>query len=647
MKKIRNLAFLLVFLPLTAWSQDEVLLTIGNQPVSRSEFERIYHKNNKVDGYEQKSVEDYLDLFINFKLKVFEAKNQGYDTLSSFVKELAGYREKLAKPYLQNKKIIDSEAKEAYDRTINEINASHIMVKLPANPSPADTLDAYKKIMDIRKRILAGESFEKVAGEVSDDPSAKQTGGLLGWFSAFMMIYSFEDMAYHTPVGTVSMPVRTKFGYHLIKVNGLRPALGDIKLAHIMTSARRGVSPEKIAEAKSKIFTYYDSLQKGASFALMAQKYSEDSATAKSGGQLRWIRSGQLPPDIEENVYSLKNNLDYSVPLQSDFGWHIFQLQQKRPIDSFDRMKPQLEEKILSDDRGKIAEQSKIDEIKKESGFVKYAENIDALALVMDSTVYKGIWNPAPAGDLIEPVFTVKGKEYTQKNLAEYIVKTKRYPKDWSFQHIVRFKSEEFANMVLLDYENSQLEQKYPEFRNIMEEYHDGILLFNITDDQVWKKAVQDTAGLKAYFAQHQGEYRWNERADVSVYMLKDAGKLNDVKKLASKRSSKKWSAEEFIKMACPNDAVPCLSITDGRYEKSDTAVTGKLTWKKGSQIVSDKGKRLVHVNSILPPMPKTLDEIRGQVTADYQNYLDQQWIAELRAKYPVTVNQEVLKNVR
>jgi len=182
-----------------------------------------------------------------------------------------------------------------------------------------------------------------------------------------------------------------------------------------------------------------------------------------------------------------------------------------------------------------------------------------------------------------------------------------------------------------------------------MEEYHDGMLLFNITDDQVWSMAVKDSSGLKAYFAQHQSEYTWNERADVSVYILKDAGKLNEVKKLAPKRSSKKWTSAEFIQMICPNDSVPCMTITDGRYEKADTAVTGKYPWKKGSMTTSDgaQGKKVVVVNSILAPMPKALNEIRGQATADYQNFLDQQWIAQLRAKYPVTINQEALKNVR
>jgi peptidyl-prolyl cis-trans isomerase SurA len=647
MKKFRNFALLLVFLPLAAWSQDDVLLTIGDQPVSRSEFERIYHKNNRVDGYEQKSVEDYLELFINFKLKVLEAKNLGYDTMRSFVTELAGYREQLAKPYLQNKKVIESQIREAYDHTINEVNASHIMVKLSNNPSPADTLKAYQKIMEIRKRLMAGASFEKVAHDESDDPSAKQNDGRLGWFSAFMMVFPFENAAYHTPVGSISMPVRSKFGYHLIKVNAMRPALGEIRLAHIMTRAAKNETPDKIALAKEKIFKYYDMIKQGTSFSEVAQKYSEDAASAKTGGQMRWLKSGELPPDLEEAVYALNDSNQYTVPLQSDYGWHIFQLREKRPVGSYERMKNILEERIMSDERGKIAEQTKIAEIMKESGFVKYAENIDAVAQVMDSAVYNGTWNPAPAGDLIEPVFTIKDREYTQKDLAAFITQTKRYRKDQTLQQIARTKCEELINKELLAYESSQLDKKYPEFKYLMEEYHDGILLFNITDNEVWSKAVKDSAGLKDYFARHQGDYTWNERADVSVYTLKDAGKLGEVKKLAPKRYSRKWSSAEFIKMICKNDSVPCMTVTDGRYEQSDTAATGKFTWKKGSVTVSDKGRKVVIVNAILPPSPKMLNEIRGQATADYQNYLDKEWIAKLRTKYPVTINQEVLKNVR
>jgi peptidyl-prolyl cis-trans isomerase SurA len=649
MKKYISCVILLILSFITARAQDEVLLTISGKPVLRSEFERIYHKNNQVNGYESKSVEDYLDLFINFKIKVLEARNQGYDTMRTFITELAGYREQLARPYLQNRQVLDKQLQEAYNHTINEVNASHFMIKLPANPTPADTLKAYNRIMEVRKRIQSGESFEELARKESEDPSAKKNSGSLGWFSAFMMVFPFENAAYHTEVGALSMPVKSRYGYHLIKVNAMRPALGEIKLAHIMTRAGRNDSQEKNLQAREKIFKYNELLRSGTPFTEVAQKYSEDEGSSRNGGQMRWLKSGELPPDIEEKVFELKDSGDFTLPLQSDYGWHIFQLYAKRPVASFEQMKSQLEEKIMHDERGRLAEQSKIEEIMKESDFKRYPGSIAEVTRILDSSIYNGNWNPAMAGNLIEPVFTIKGRDYLQKDLAVYVAQAKRYRKEETFDQIVRTRCDEYINKELLAYENKKLEEKYPEFRYLMEEYHDGILLFNITDNLVWSKAVKDSAGLKTFFAQHQGEYNWKERADVSVYILKNESDVKKVTKLAKTRPSKKWTAAEFIRQVCPQDSVPCLTVTDGRYEKGDTGVTGRVKWQKGTVTVSGKSnsKKVVVVNALLSPMPKSFQEIRGQVTADYQNYLDQQWIAVLKKKYPVVINREVLKHVR
>jgi len=648
---VRNLAgFILPFLFfVNSWSQDEVLLTIGGKPVMLSEFERIYHKNNQIEGYESKTVDEYLDLFVNFKLKVLEAEKMGYDTMRSYVTELAGYREQLARPYLQNRQIIDQQVKESYDHTIREVNASHIMVKLPANQAPEDTLKAYNRIMDIRNRVIAGESFDKTAREESDDPSAKQNGGLLGWFSAFMMVFPFENAAFQTPVGEISMPVRSRYGYHLIRVNDSRPSLGEIKLAHIMTRVGRNESPDKVKQAREKIDKYEEMLRNGTPFSEVAQKYSEDAGTSRNGGQMRWLRSGELPSSLEEKVFAMKDSGDFSAPLQSDYGWHIFQLQGKRPVAPFEQIKSQLEERIMQDERGRIAERAKIAEIKKESGFISYPENIGELTKVMDSLVYTGNWNPGTADNMIEPVFRIGDMDYLQRDLAEFIAQTKRYRREDMLDRIVQNKCDEYANRELMAFEKGRLEEKYPEFRYLMEEYHDGILLFNITDNMVWSKAVRDSIGLEDYFRTHQDEYRWKERADVSVYSLKDESKLNQLIRLARERSSKKWTPADFNRQLCPGDSVPCVTITDGFYEKQDSALTGKFKWKKGSVTVTGKNnqKKIVVVNGLLAPMPKTLQEVRGQATADYQNYLDQQWIAALREKYPVTVNRNVLQHVR
>jgi peptidyl-prolyl cis-trans isomerase SurA len=637
--------FLLVSLPVN--SQDEVLLTIGKRPFMLSEFERIYHKNNNIQGYEQKSIDEYLTLFINYKLKVIEAESLGYDTMRTFIKELNGYREQLARPYLQERQLIDKLLEEAYYRTINEVNASHIMVKVPSNPTPEDTLKAYNRIIDIRKRIMNGEAFEKIAREESDDPSAKSNGGLLGWFSAFTMTFPFEQAAYHTNIGEISMPVRSRFGYHVIKVNQRRPSLGEIKLAHIMIRSDKNNSKENSEGARERIFNCYDMLQKDSLFAKIAKSYSEDEGTSQNGGQMRWIKSGELPSDIEEQVFALKEIGDYTVPLQSTFGWHIFQLLNKRPPATFKQIKSNLEERVMADERGKIAEQMVIDRIKKESGFRIYSENVKELANKMDSSVYTGQWRILSDGDLIEPVFTIYGKEFTQKDLAEFILMTRQYRKDLSISSIVERRCTELAQKELINAEKNRLEEKYPEFRYLMEEYHDGILLFNITDDKVWKKAVKDTAGLKAFYEQRRDNYMWKERADISIYTVNDELYLKSTRKLARKRIALNLSAKEFISSICKSDSSACISIEDMKFEKGDSGFPVQLKWRKGSLKTFQQNNltKIAAVNAIIPPINKSLEEIRGQVTADYQNYIEEQWIAALRAKYVVKINQDILKN--
>lgn len=626
-------------------AQDDVLLTIDDQQVLLSEFERIYNKNSNIEGYENKPPAEYIEMFINFKLKVLEARKLGYDTMSTFVNELAGYREQLSRPYLQDRSQIDKLVREAYNRTITEVNASHIMVRLPENPTPADTFAAYNKALSIRTRLLAGENFEEIARNESDDPSARTNKGVLGWFSAFSMVYPFEDAAYNLKVGEYSLPIRSRYGYHIITTNGFRPALGEIHLAHIMV--RTAGSDDNLK--KARIDSCYNLLKQGRSFAEMVKRYSDDAASARNNGLMRWIRSGELPGEIEEKVYALKDSGTFTQPVRSDFGWHIFQLTGKRPVASFEQLKSQLEEKVLMDERGKRTEETFVNKLKKEYNFTSYHDNIAELAAIMDSSVYSGNWNPSASGELIEPVFSIKGKDYTQKDLANYIAQTKRYNTRETFKTIVDRKLNEMVFNELIAEEKKLLEEKYPSFRYLIEEYHDGILLFNIMDDKVWSKAASDSAGLLKYYQDNSVNYLWGERADVSLYTFSDPSLTKQVLKLAKKRIGTGISASEFIADVCGNDTVRCVEIRDRKYEKQDEVPGGGFNWKRGYTKTFPEGNKttVLAVNAILPPAQKTFEETLGQVTADYQNYLDQQWVDSLRSKYTVRVNHDVLQRIK
>jgi peptidyl-prolyl cis-trans isomerase SurA len=628
--------------------KDKVLLTIDNHKITKSEFERIYRKNNTSTVYDNKTVEEYLELFINYKLKVIEAESLGYDTNKAFIKELNGYREHLIKPYLEDNKIKERYLREAYDRTVTEVNVSHILAKFPKNYKPEDTLEAYNKINQIRERILAGESFEDVARETSEDPSAKENGGKLGWFTAFRMVYEFETASYNTPVGVVSEPFKTSYGYHIIRVNDKRPSKGMIKLAHIMIRISSRDNEEEVKKAEEKINMCYELLKEGTPFGDVATKYSEDRGSAPQGGVLRWIRSGVLPDSLENVLYNLGDSGSISKPMLLDFGWHIFELIKVKPVGTYEEEKPELEKALGRNPRYKLIQQERIKNIKKENNFVEYRNNLENLVDILDTTIYERKWDYTLADELIEPLFKIGDREYLQKDLAEYISKG-RYRKYMPFDVIVNRKYDEFVEASVVNFEKSTLEDKYPDLRYLMQEYHDGILLFNLTDSVIWSKAIKDTAGLREFYNNNKSKYLWQERADVSTYTLTDSTLLEKAEKLALMRAKKEISKEDLMSGLCPENLKGCVRIVDNKFEKGDNELVDKMAWEEYNSEVFSKGKKLnlVVINGILEPEPKLLDEARGLVTADYQTYLDAEWIKALRNKYNIEVDRKVLKKVK
>ncbi|MBN1159592.1 MAG: peptidylprolyl isomerase [Bacteroidales bacterium] len=631
-------------------AQDEVLFMIDGIPVFLDEFKRVYGKNKGVPGYEDIPAEEYLDMYINFRLKVLEAERLGYDEQRSFTDELAGYREQLAVPYLQDQDAIDRLVREAYERTVNEVNVSHIYLAFPEHPSPDDTLRIYKKITDARGRIMNGEAFEKVALETSEDPSVRINQGNLGWISAFALIFPLEEAAYRTAPGDVSLPVRTSYGYHLVRVNETRRSPGEILLSHIMVRAGMDLDEVEAKQAEEKIFMYYDMIRKGQDFGETARLYSEDTESSGNSGRMRWIRSGELPPDIEEQVYKLRDSASFTQPLRSIYGWHIFQLLGKRPPGSFEDMKVRLKEQVLADEMRKaIAERSAVSKMKEQSGFKLYAQNIGSLLEVFDSAIYTGQWDPAVAGNLIEPVFEIGGKEFLQEDLAVFIAGSQYDPGNESLSEILDRKSGELIRDKLFEYKNSRLEEDHPEFRDLVREYHDGILLFNISNDLIWQRAAQDSAGLMKFYEENKSSYMWEERADVSIYTTDDASYLNRIRKYAKRRFSRNWSADELLKRICAEDSSDCVVIEDATFERGMDPAIDQMKWRKGAvrEILQDHDIQIIVINNVLPPKPKTFQEIRGMIVAAYQDDLEMKWVAELRKKYPVVVNAEAIKKMQ
>jgi len=625
-----------------------VLMTIGGNNVTVSEFENVYHKNNsKETAKDAKSLNEYLDLFVNFKLKVKEAEELGLDTAKAFKDELAGYRKQLAQPYLTDKDVNEKLLKETYERLNSDVHAAHILIKVDENALPKDTLEAYNKIMKIRARILKGDDFSKVAAEkgLSDDPSAAENGGDLGYFTALQMVYPFETAAYNTKVGEVSMPVRTRYGYHIVKVIDKRKAQGEVLTAHIMIRTPVHMSAEDSLKLYSKMTEIYDKLKAGGKFDEFAQQYSDDKSSAKKGGELPWFGTGKMPAEFEQAAFGIKNKGEYSNIIRTKYGWHIIKLLDKRGVPSFETMRSELKSKVSKDSRSQVGRTSLIAKTKAEYKFKENLKTRDDFYKLIDTNFFKGTWEASKAAKFKKPMFNLNDKVYTQTDFANFISshQTQR-PKVDPIAVIDPLYSQ-FVDESVIAFEESRLDQKYPEFKALMQEYRDGILLFELTDQKVWSKAVKDTTGAKDYYEKNKNKYLWDERAEASIYTAADDKVAKQLRKLLLKKKTEKEILEELNK-----DSQLNLSVETRVFNKGENEFLDK-SWNPGTSadLLDDKNKKvvIVVVDKLLAPTPKAYLDSKGLVTADYQTYLEKEWIESLKKKYAVQIDKTVLATIK
>ena len=654
---LTGIIVILSAISVNAQEKDPVILTVAGEEITKSEFLNVYHKNN-VNGevLDRKSLEDYMELYINFRLKVKEAESLGMDTMASFREELGGYRKQLAQPYLIDEKMNKALLEEAYNRKKEDIRASHILVRIDRNSAPEDTLTAYKKIMAIRKRALKGEDFNKLARENSDDPSAKdrstQNGvvkgnnGDLGYFTVFDMVYPFETGAYNTKVGEISMPVRSDFGYHLIKVTDRKPAMGRAQVAHILIRIPAKATAADSAAFKEKALEAYNRIMKGEDFAKVVEEYSDDKTTSTKGGVLPWFTSNKMIPEFIYEVSKLKNLNEVTKPFSSTFGWHIIKLIDRKEIGSFEDNLNDLKQNLTRSDRAEKSEDALIRKIKAEYNFTQNLKARKDLYKVVTDSVFKGKWSADAANALDKTLFTINNKAYTQKDFANWLAKNQKPSNKERIQSYVDKMITEYTNQELLAYEDSQLERKYPEFKLLMKEYRDGILLFELTEQKIWSKASKDTLGLENFFMSNRNNYMWGQHIDATIYTLntKDNQVIENFK-----AQLKNNVLDQDLLTLFNKDNKNILSIESRKFEKGDIPENHKLNWEKGaiSQASYDGKTEFMKVNSINEPQLKKLNEVKGLVTANYQDHLEQEWIKELRSKYSFKVNQSVLSSIK
>ena len=624
----------------------QTVLTIDGETVSLEEFETIFKKNNRDSVITPAALDEYMKLYINFRLKVAEAKKLGLDTVAKFKNELAGYRTQLARPYLVDASMLDGLVQEGYNRLKEEVHGYHILVKCDPSAAPSDTARAYQKILQLRNEVLAGKtSFEEIAKRSSEDPSAKDNGGDLGYFTAFQMVYPFETAAYQTKKGEVSMPVRTKYGFHIVKVTDRRPARGEIRVAHIMVRDKS----EDTNYSKSKIDEVYNKLKAGEkTFEELAGQYSEDGSSAKKGGELPWFGINKMVMEFEDSSFALKHNGDISKPFRTSYGWHIVKRLDYKPLASYEQLEKEIRGKVQKDSRAEKTKNAFLNKLKSEYNYAQNDVLLEKLIAAADSNVFNGQWKPKKKltkGSLITlNSQTIKGSDFVQYLNKKKSNRTKISPFDY-----VSNEFKNFSNEQVLKFEDSQLESKYPAFRMLMNEYRDGILLFELTDQKVWSKAVKDTAGLRVFHEQRKNNYMWPDRAQIAVFTCENANYSKTVREMLTSGDY----PIEAIESEVNGDELPHVLYDTGIYSEEDRPLLKMMDWK-GNGKMNDKdldvnGKFVViKVIDFIPAGPKKLTEARGVITSDYQNYLEESWIESLKKdkEGKIIINKEILYSI-
>ena len=617
-------------------ADNQTLFTVGDMAVDKDEFIYAYTKNNVANDsiYTRDDIEEYLNLYIKFKLKIAEAKSRGMDTVPAFINEYNGYLEQLKKPYLTEKSVTEKLLKEAYDRFGKEVRAAHILIGIEAG----DTLAAYNKALALKRELEAGVPFRKVAVENSTDPSVKMNGGDLGYFTSFQMVYPFESAAYNTPVGEVSDPVRTQFGYHLVFVKDRRPANGKVQVAHIMLRHQADTSA-----IRNKIFDIYEQASRGVEWDELVQQYSEDVNSKRTNGSLRAFGVAQMPFEFQEAAFALEEAGQISDPVKTQYGWHIIKLINREGIESFDEMRPNLEARIARDARAAESEKVLVNRLMRENGFALNNEQWQGLLNQADSSLITGHWEPEVENQAT--LMTVGDRTVTIGDFIQWFGAKKATshvaPKAFLNTVLESFKKEQ-----ILKYESDHLANKYEDFKMLSREYYEGILLFELMEKEVWNKAVEDTVGLRKFYERQPFKYRWDERLDAVIYTTSDAG---IIAQLESRIRDNDSTVSDIVALnkQYNQGAKRNLEIQKGTFEKGAIELLSQVPWQSGTYTRDYAGKNhLIWIREVLSPQVKKLNEARGEVISDYQSYLEDQFVEKLREKYFLKMNEDTKQRV-
>lgn len=649
-------SILLLTLSLSALAaKAQTLFTYGGIPVSKQEFLRVYQKNSmakKVD-FSEPALREYLDLYSLFKMKVLEAEKMHLDTVPSIASELDNYRHQLSKNYLTDKEVTNRLVSEAYDRMKTEVHVAHILISCSPSALPADSAKAFAKIDSIYKAITKGKAdFAKMASEYSEDRGTRETGGDIGYLTTLQTIYPFENAVYSTPVGKISAPFRTQFGYHIIKVLDKRPNRGQVHVAHILllTPKSKGELGEGFARRRAD--SVEAMLRQGVSFDTLVARYSEDKHSVSSGGVLEPFGAGQMVKAFDEAAFALKKPGDVSPPVRTEYGYHIIRLIDKTPLKPFDSLKESIRRRVDNDSRATLAHEQFMERIKKANGFKEngaaLTQVMDRVAAMPDTGANANVLKASNFPHMEATIFTLGGHNYTQSDFLAFAENLTRGRLNGPKTAVMRDIYKLYVERTVNDYEEHELAEKNPDFKALMDEYRNGIMIFDLMDRNVWGRATRDSTGLKSFYATRKDQYLWEPGFTGIIYKFKDEAAMKKGTALLAKAGT---TDEELSKALNAENAPDALSIQRGHFEWSKFKDVPQASMAKGKVSPAVKGSdgmyTVVKVDEIYStPTSKTLDEARGYAVAAYQDTLEKQWNAELRAKYPVKVDEAIFRSM-
>ena len=693
MKRFFFLGLFLAITTLTAMCQqqaDPVIFEIGGKPIYKSEFMKNFLSSigKDVDApatactwEKRQELESFAELFVNFRTLLADAYARGYDTLPSLVKELKGYRDELAAPYLIDSATMTQLLKEAYERNKWSLHAVHILVKCRTNASPADTLAAYKEALGYYERVMGGEDFMTVAKEANeirfkremvppDDPRRRDNGDL-GNFSVFEMVYPFENAVYALEPGQISKPVRTSFGYHVVKLLSKSRFCGKTTFQHIWCASN---TQEGYAEFKAR--EAYEKIKNGANFNAICRDYSDDQSTAENGGLLSDLTVRQMPSEYIEHLANMQPG-EVSEPFETSYGWHILLLRQKDSLPSYEDMAPYYKQRMTRDIRSQQPKEKFIEQCKQKYTFLDYTKMYmkkvkgqkepQALASLSESRtalsdslfVRRWHFNDTMVSDM-RPLFSIGDREYTAVDFLKYIEANQHAGLAYDLDVYLNKSYDAFVKEMVFEYADSKLESENVEFGELIEKYRNELMIFSYKDDMIWTKALLDTVGFTEYYnvyskmhsidKEEDAPYFWNERAKVTVVRVDDSSYMIPSKAVktvnkATKRRLTRGQLYDVLNDAMGDSAT--FKVEEKMIEDGKQEMLSKSEWKVGVYVKPlAKGYEVIRVDGFVAPCLKSIKEARGYYINDYQMFLEQQLIEKLRREYDVMIHQDVIDEI-